>query len=230
MPETILVTGFPSFVARKMVEELAREPDTTIYCVVRQKSLEEARSVLDVLPLDQRRRILVLEGDAAAIDLGLSGAELAAMTPKIDFIHHLAQVSYMGAEEKLATHVNVGGAREKWLGVVTKTPSAIPHIVFAVGVLVAFGFAPFHLNGSWLILFLCYLAVFMPQASIAAESAVQQVGGQLVEASRIFGARPARTFLTVQLPLILPGLAAGWALIFTLIVGELNSAAILAEL
>ena len=122
----------------------------------------------------------------------------------------------------------VGGKREKWLGVLTKTPSAIPHIVFAVGVLVTFGFAPFYLNGSWLILFLCYLAVFLPQASIAAEAATQQVGGQLVEASRIFGARPGRTFRTVQLPLILPGLAAGWALIFTLVVGELNAAAILA--
>ena len=112
MPETVLVTGFPSFVARKMVEELVREPDTTIYCVVRKKTLEEARSVLDVLPLDQRRRILVIEGDAAAMDLGLSGAELAALTPKIDVIHHLAQVSYMGAEAKLATTVNVNGARE----------------------------------------------------------------------------------------------------------------------
>jgi iron(III) transport system permease protein len=122
---------------------------------------------------------------------------------------------------------NVGGAKEKWLGVLTKTPSAIPHIVFAVGVLVAFGFSPFFLNGTWFIIFLCYLAVFLPQASIAAESAVQQVGNQLVEASRIFGARPGRTFLTVQLPLILPGLAAGWALIFTLVVGELNAAAIL---
>lgn len=112
MPETVLVTGFPSFLARKMVEELVREPETTIYCVVRQKSLEEARAVLDVLPLDQRRRIIIVEGDAASIDLGLSGRELATITPKIDFIHHLAQVSYMGAEEKLATHVNVGGARE----------------------------------------------------------------------------------------------------------------------
>ncbi len=123
---------------------------------------------------------------------------------------------------------NIGGAKEKWLGVLTKVPSAIPHIVFAVGVLVTFGFAPFFLNGTWLIIFICYLAVYIPQASIAAESAVQQVGNQLVEASRIFGARPGRTFRTVQLPLILPGLAAGWALIFTLVVGELNAAAILA--
>jgi iron(III) transport system permease protein len=121
----------------------------------------------------------------------------------------------------------LGGTREKFLGVITKMPTAIPHIVFAVGVLVAFGFAPFYLSGGWFILFLCYLAVYLPSASIAAESSVQQVGNQLVEASRIFGASPSRTFFRVQLPLILPGLAAGWASIFALVLGELNAAAIL---
>lgn len=121
----------------------------------------------------------------------------------------------------------LGGAKEKALGVMTKVPTAIPHIVFAVGVLVAFGFAPFSLNGSWLILFLCYTAVFIPSASISAEASVQQVGQQLVEASRIFGASPAKTFFRIQLPLILPGLAAGWASIFALVLGELNAAAIL---
>jgi thioester reductase-like protein len=112
MPENVLVTGFPSFVARKIVEELIQAPETTIWAIVRSKSLEEATASLDVLPLDQRRRVNVIEGDAAAIDLGLSGAELAALCPKIDVIHHLAQVSYMGADEKLARAVNVGSARE----------------------------------------------------------------------------------------------------------------------
>lgn len=122
---------------------------------------------------------------------------------------------------------NLGGVREKTLGIVTKIPTAIPHIVFAVGVLVAFGFAPFSLAGGWLILLLAYLAVYLPSASIAAESSVQQVGNQLVEAARVCGASPGRTFRTVQLPLILPGLAAGWASVFALVLGELNAAAIL---
>ena len=122
---------------------------------------------------------------------------------------------------------HVGGIGEKWLGVLTKVPSATPHIIFAVGVLIAFGFAPFFLSGTWFIMFLAYLAVFLPSASIAAESAVQQVGNQLTEAARVFGSRPGRTFRRIQLPLIMPGLAAGWALIFALVVGELNSAAIL---
>lgn len=128
----------------------------------------------------------------------------------------------------LALHAkNVGGAGEKWLGMMTKAPSAIPHIVFAVGVLIVFGFAPLNLAGTWLILFIAYLAVFLPRASIASESAVQQVGNQLVEASRVFGAGPARTLRRIQLPLLLPGFAAGWALIFSLVIGELNAAAIL---
>lgn len=122
----------------------------------------------------------------------------------------------------------VGGRIENSLGIVTKVPSAIPNIVFAVGILVAFGFAPFSLNGTWLIIFLAYVVVFLPSASVAAESSVQQVGNQLVDASRIFGAGPGRTFRTVQLPLILPGLGAGWALVFAIVIGELNVAAILA--
>jgi iron(III) transport system permease protein len=122
---------------------------------------------------------------------------------------------------------NLGGRSEKALGIATKLPSAVPHIVFAVGVLIAFGFAPFNLQGGWLILLLAYLAVYLPTASITAESSVRQVGNQLVEASRVFGASRGRTFWRVQLPLILPGLAAGWASIFALVLGELNAAAIL---
>jgi iron(III) transport system permease protein len=122
---------------------------------------------------------------------------------------------------------SLGGLAEKALGVATKLPSAIPHIVFAVGVLIAFGFAPFMLHGGFLILLIAYLAVYLPTASITAESAVRQVGNQLVEASRVFGASRGRTFWRIQLPLILPGLAAGWASIFALVLGELNAAAIL---
>jgi thioester reductase-like protein len=35
----------------------------------------------------------LIEGDAAAMDLGLSGAELRSISGEIDRIHHMAQVS-----------------------------------------------------------------------------------------------------------------------------------------
>lgn len=111
--EVVLLTGYPSFAARKMVEELVRgERRTLVHAVVRGKSLGEAEGALDVLPLEQRRRVQLVEGDAAAMDFGLSGAELKKLTPEIDLIHHMAQVTYLGAEEVLAKQVNVGGARE----------------------------------------------------------------------------------------------------------------------
>src|SRR5688572_9258008 len=109
--EVVLLTGFPSFAARKMCEELVRgEGRTLVHAVVRQEAAREAEGALDALPLEQRRRVNLVEGDAAAMDFGLSGAELAKLMPEVDCIHHMAQVSYLGADRKLATAVNVGGA------------------------------------------------------------------------------------------------------------------------
>lgn len=111
--EVVLLTGFPSFAARKMCEELVRTgPRTLVHAVVPQKFEAEARDALDGLTLDERGRVNLVEGDAAAMDLGLSGAELASIAPEIDRIHHMAHVSYLGADRALAEFVNVGGARE----------------------------------------------------------------------------------------------------------------------
>jgi thioester reductase-like protein len=121
--EVVLLTGFPSFAARKMCEELVRGPERTlVHAVVRPSSLADAEGALDALTLEERRRVVLIEGDAAAMDYGLSGAELAALTPEIDIIHHMAQVSYLGADRKLAAQVNVNGAREA-LEVASQCPS-----------------------------------------------------------------------------------------------------------
>ena len=102
--EVVLLTGFPSFAARKMCEELVRTgPRTLVHAIVHAEVDEaEAREALDALPLEQRGRVNLIEGDAASMDLGLSGAELGALAPEIDRIHHMAQVSYLGADRKLA--------------------------------------------------------------------------------------------------------------------------------
>ena len=111
--EVVLLTGYPSFAARKMCEELLRTgPRTLVHAIVPQRHEAEAREALDALTLEQRGRLNLLEGDAAAMDFGLSGAELAAIAPEIDRIHHMAHVAALNAERKLAERTNVGGARE----------------------------------------------------------------------------------------------------------------------
>jgi thioester reductase-like protein len=111
--EVVLLTGLPSFGARTTCEEIVRtSPKTLVHALVRPKFATEARELLDALPIDQRSRVQLVEGDAAAMDLGLSGAEFKQLASEVDRIHHAASVSYLGVDRESAEHVNVGGARE----------------------------------------------------------------------------------------------------------------------
>ncbi|MEV1128968.1 iron ABC transporter permease [Agromyces sp. NPDC049794] len=108
-----------------------------------------------------------------------------------------------------------------------KLPAAVSNMVIAVGVLLLLAAPPFNLSGTLAILLIGYLALYLPQASIAADAAVSGVGSELPEASAVAGASPVRTFVRVLLPLMVPGLVAGWALLFIRIVGDLTASAIL---
>jgi iron(III) transport system permease protein len=108
-----------------------------------------------------------------------------------------------------------------------KVPAAVSSVVIGLGFIFAFAGPPFALGGTIVILFLAYIVVAMPEASILAEAAVGRIGNDLGEASSISGAGPGRTFASVYLPLMLPALAAGWALVFVRIVGDLEVSAML---
>jgi thioester reductase-like protein len=111
--DVVLVTGFPSFRARKMVEQILSASDKTlVYAIVHANFKDQASTFLASLDRPHRERIVVYEGDAAAIDLGLSGAEYREMASRVDRIHHLAQVTYPSASRKVAEYVNVGAMRE----------------------------------------------------------------------------------------------------------------------
>ena len=110
---TVLLTGFPSFVARRMAEHLLREePRTLLYCVVKSKLAGPAEAFAQTLPSVQRKRLILFEGDVAAMDMGLSGAEFNEISSRIDRLFHFAAISYFEADPKVARHVNAQGAKE----------------------------------------------------------------------------------------------------------------------
>ncbi|HTM79173.1 MAG TPA: ABC transporter permease subunit, partial [Devosia sp.] len=111
---------------------------------------------------------------------------------------------------------------------VMKFPAALSHIVIAVGFLLAFSGPPFNMSGSLILLFIVYIILHLPEASIAATAAISQVGRDLLEASETCGASQGRTFRKILLPLILPGFVGGWALLFVLTAGELTASSLLA--
>jgi thioester reductase-like protein len=85
---------------------------TLVHAIVRSKFQNEATAAIEALPEEQRSRVNLIEGDAAAMDLGLSGREYLALAREVDRIHHVAQVSYLGVDAKTAEHVNVGATKE----------------------------------------------------------------------------------------------------------------------
>jgi iron(III) transport system permease protein len=112
---------------------------------------------------------------------------------------------------------------------VVKLPAAISGLILAVGYILAFAGPPFRLSGSLLILLLAFLATHMPNGSISADAAAAQVGTELLEASDVSGASYWRTFRRVSLPVMLPGLVAGWALLFVRYAGDIQAAALLSS-
>jgi thioester reductase-like protein len=112
MDDVVLLTGLPSFYARRLCEGLLEAPRTFVHAVVPDRLAAEAEQFRGSLPADQRSRLGLLAGDAASMDMGLSGAEYRALSGEVDRIHHAANVSYLGVDERTADQANVGSARE----------------------------------------------------------------------------------------------------------------------
>jgi dephospho-CoA kinase len=107
---TTLVTGFPAFTAKRMIQQLlTAEPETKLYVLARDKFSADADSFLASLP--DHSQAEVLAGDVCDMDLGLSSAEYRALSRELSWIHHLAGIYFMGADEDTARRVNVGGTR-----------------------------------------------------------------------------------------------------------------------
>jgi len=103
--KTALVTGFPAFTAKRMIEKLlASEPDTKLYVLAQQRFADDAAK-----QFGSRAEILV--GDVCDMDLGLSSVEYHALSRELSWIHHLAGIYWMGIDEKTARSVNVTGTR-----------------------------------------------------------------------------------------------------------------------
>lgn len=104
---------------------------------------------------------------------------------------------------------------------------AVPGVVTALSVVLLVNRLVPVLYATPLVIVLAYVLRYMPQAVRAAESALKQLSPSFEEASRILGRKPLFTFVRVTLPLILPGLLAGGALVFMSAIKELPATLLL---
>jgi dephospho-CoA kinase len=105
-----LVTGFPAFTARRMIaKRLARGDGARLVVLARAKFAQQAAAFLAATPGGDRAEVVI--GDVCDMDLGLTSAEYRALTHELTWIHHLAGIYFMGADDKTARLVNVSGTR-----------------------------------------------------------------------------------------------------------------------
>jgi iron(III) transport system permease protein len=106
-------------------------------------------------------------------------------------------------------------------------PLGLPGIVMAVALIQFWLAMPIALYGTLAILLLAYTGRYVPLGTRSANSALRQVDPSLEESARILGASWGYTMREVTLPLIWPGLFAGWLLIFVPAIQELSASILL---
>ncbi len=104
---------------------------------------------------------------------------------------------------------------------------AIPGVVIALSLVLLVNRAVPALYGTPFVVVIAYVLRHMPQAVRASEAALNQLSPALEEAARISGRTAFQAFRQVTLPLILPGLLAGGALVFLTSLKELPATLLL---
>jgi iron(III) transport system permease protein len=138
-----------------------------------------------------------------------------------------ATLCMLGAAVLVLFARNASAGTQMVVDGVTALPATLPHTVVAVSIVLAFTGGLFNLYGTLTILLLANLVLVIPQAVRSARSALAQVGNDMVEAAQMSRASPFGVFRRIVVPLMLPGLMAGWVILFVQISGELTASALL---
>jgi iron(III) transport system permease protein len=104
-------------------------------------------------------------------------------------------------------------------------PIGFPGIVLAMGVLVAYIQTPIYAT-LWIIL-LGYITRFFPYGQRNVSSVMLAISEELDQSSRMAGASWFTTLRRITIPLLKPGIFAGWVLLFIIFLRELSISIIL---
>ena len=130
-----------------------------------------------------------------------------------------AVVSYMSVKAK----IKAAGV----LDVVGTFPYAVPCTVIAIAMILAWSRPPIMLYGTLWIMLAAYLVRYMPFSIRTTRATLQQIHSSLEEAARMSGAGWLQTMRHIVVPLIKPGLIAGWILVFMPAFRELTMSVLL---
>src|SRR5690242_7877184 len=111
--ETIFVTGFPGFIAERLVKRLAKL-NARFILLVQPALLERARVDIALIAKETGagiEKLSIVEGDITEADLGMSAADLDRARQETTTLFHLAAIYDLAVPRDIATRVNVNGTQ-----------------------------------------------------------------------------------------------------------------------
>jgi thioester reductase-like protein len=111
--ETIFLTGFPGFIAGRLVERLA-SAKTRFFLLVQREYTEKAMREVEQIagrtgaPLEN---FALVEGDITRENLGISQEDLETLKTETTDVYHLAAVYDLAVTREIAFRVNVEGTK-----------------------------------------------------------------------------------------------------------------------
>ena len=138
-----------------------------------------------------------------------------------------------------ATLVMAGMAIAAWIVVRSKVPGrqlvdqlafvplVVPGLVLGLALSFVYLRSPVPIYGTLVILLIAYCTRYMPYGMRYAVTSMQQISAELEESAQVSGASWWQTFRRILLPLLAPGLLAGWIYILVVSFRELSSSILL---
>lgn len=119
-------------------------------------------------------------------------------------------------------------ARGRWLlDLVVFLPIVVPGVVMGVAIMLTYLYVPLPIYGSMWILLIAYSTKFMPYGMRYNSASMIQIHKDMEEGALMAGAGWWQVFRLITLPLLKPGLMAGWIYIFIFASRELSNSILL---
>jgi iron(III) transport system permease protein len=110
---------------------------------------------------------------------------------------------------------------------IASLPMVFPGIVLGLSIMILYLYVPIGVYGTIWIMLIAYVTRFLPYGLRYNTTSMLQIHKELEESAAMSGASWATTFRRVILPLLKPGLVAGWIYIMIVSIRELSSSILL---
>ena len=157
--------------------------------------------------------------DARGVTDSIKNSVILALTSATAVMLFTAVISWMVLKSKFKGR--------KLLDLLASFPLAMPGLVLGVALIFIYLRSPLPIYGTLLILFIAYVTRYLPYGMRYSGSSLAQVAAELEESAKMSGATWRDTFRRIVIPLMAPGLVAGWIYVVVVSVRELSSSILL---